>query len=61
VALLASTGAPPDGLVVRYDLPAVAPAALGLRARRGTDTRLAGTVVSALRAALSDPAQAAAA
>jgi DNA-binding transcriptional LysR family regulator len=61
VALLSSTGAAPDGLVVRDDLPAVSPAALGLRARRGTDARLAGTVVSALRAVLGHPAQAAAA
>jgi DNA-binding transcriptional LysR family regulator len=59
VALLASTAATPDGLVVRGDLPTVAPAALGLRARRGADARLAGTVVSALRAALGQPVRAA--
>lgn len=55
VALLADTGANPDGLVIRPDLPIVAPAALGLRARQGADPRLAETVITALRAALHQP------
>jgi hypothetical protein len=40
---------------VRPDLPGVAPAALGLRARQGAGSRLAATVVTALRAALHQP------
>jgi DNA-binding transcriptional LysR family regulator len=53
VALMADTGPVPDGLVVRHDLPPVPPAALGLRARRGADPRLAGAVSSAVRSALA--------
>jgi molybdate transport repressor ModE-like protein len=53
VALVAGLGGPLEGLSTRPDLPPVAPVALGLRARRGTDTTLAGTVVAALRAALT--------
>jgi DNA-binding transcriptional LysR family regulator len=60
VALMADTGTTPDGLVARDDLPPVPPAALGLRARRGADPRLAGVVASAVRGALGGPAQAAA-
>jgi DNA-binding transcriptional LysR family regulator len=56
VALMADTGTTPDGLVARDDLPPVPPAALGLRARRGGDPRLAGVVASAVRAALAAPA-----
>jgi DNA-binding transcriptional LysR family regulator len=52
VALMADTGTTPDGLIARDDLPPVPPAALGLRARRGGDPRLAGVVASAVRAAL---------
>ncbi|AGZ42717.1 LysR family transcriptional regulator [Actinoplanes friuliensis] len=61
VALLADAGSPPDGLTVRHDLPAVAPAALGLRARQGADPVLAATVTEALRAALGHAVEAVAA
>jgi DNA-binding transcriptional LysR family regulator len=61
VALLPSVGPVPEGLAARHDLPAVAPAALGVRARRGADARMAATVVTAIRDLLSGPmAQAAA-
>jgi hypothetical protein len=60
VALVAGPGGPLDGLVSRADLPAVAPAALGLHARRGADASLVTTVVTALRSALQAPAAAAA-
>ena len=60
VALLADTGRTHDGLVARPDLPPVAPAALGLRARRGADPKLAAAVVAALRSALASPVAAAA-
>jgi DNA-binding transcriptional LysR family regulator len=58
VALVAGPGGPLDGLITRADLPPVAPAALGLHARRGADPSLVSTVVSALRAALHAPAPA---
>jgi DNA-binding transcriptional LysR family regulator len=60
VALMADTGPTPDGLIVRDDLPPVQPAALGLRARRGGDPRLAGVVASAVRVALATEQSAAA-
>jgi DNA-binding transcriptional LysR family regulator len=53
VALLAGASGPPDGLITRPDLPPIAPAALGLRGRRGADPSLTGTVVTALRSALT--------
>ena len=55
VALVAGSGGPPDGLTGRPDLPPVAPAALGLRARRGADATLAATVTAALRTTLATP------
>jgi len=61
VALLAAAGSTPEGLTARPDLPPVAPAALGLRARRGADPLLTTTVAAALRAALEDPLPVAAA
>jgi DNA-binding transcriptional LysR family regulator len=60
LALVAGPGGPLDGLVTRPDLPPVAPAGLGLHARRGADPALAATVVTALRGALETPAAAAA-
>jgi DNA-binding transcriptional LysR family regulator len=56
VALIARTGATPEGLVARDDLPAVPPAPLGLRPRRGADPAIAGAVVSGLRGALGSRA-----
>ncbi|GAA2485755.1 LysR family transcriptional regulator [Winogradskya humida] len=53
VALLADTGTAPAGLAPRPDLPAVAPAALGLNTRHGTDPTLSETVAAALRATLA--------
>jgi DNA-binding transcriptional LysR family regulator len=58
VALVAGPGGPLDGLVTRPDLPPIAPAALGLHARRGADPALATTVVNALRSFLQTPAPA---
>ena len=61
IALVAGPGRAPEGLVARPDLPPVAPAPLGLRARQGADASLATTVASALRSTLdSTPASVAA-
>jgi molybdate transport repressor ModE-like protein len=56
VALVAGPGGPLDGLIARPDLPPVSPVALSLRARRGADPAVAGTVVTALREALGQTA-----
>jgi DNA-binding transcriptional LysR family regulator len=53
VALMATAAATPDGLTERDDLPAVAPAAMGLRTRSGVDPELAHAVRESLRPILA--------
>jgi len=53
VALLAATGAPPEGLVERSDLPSIAPVHLMVRVRQGADPAAADVVVRALRSMLA--------
>jgi molybdate transport repressor ModE-like protein len=53
VALMATATATPDGLIQRHDLPAVRPAAMGLRARTGADPRVADAVREGLRPVLA--------
>lgn len=53
VALLAATGAPPEGLVERSDLPSIAPVHLMVRVRQGADPAAAEVVVRALRSTLA--------
>jgi len=53
VALLAGTGAAPQGLEVRTDLPPVAPERLHLRSRAGSDPRLLEAAAKALDAVLT--------
>ncbi|GAA4546205.1 LysR family transcriptional regulator [Pseudonocardia xishanensis] len=53
VALLAGTGAVPEGLQARTDLPPVAPEQLHLRVRPGSDPRLLDTAAKALDAVLT--------
>jgi DNA-binding transcriptional LysR family regulator len=53
VALLAATGAPPEGLVERSDLPSIAPVHLMVRVRQGADAAAADVVIRALRSTLA--------
>ena len=52
VSLLAFTGAPPEGLVERFDLPPAPAINLAARIREGADTEVTETVLGVLQATL---------
>ena len=54
VALTATAASTPDGLTERHDLPAVPPAAVGLRARSGADPQVTAAVTGVLRTVLAE-------
>jgi len=55
VTLLALAGAPPEGLIERYDLPAAPPISLTARFRPGADPQVAGIALRVLRSTLTIP------